>query len=528
MKILRQMGELIIMCTITALLLGLTFLAPLLAILTENPFRVLYRLCREAVLALFRMIRRLRTWRVRTAEIQRNRKLETNRLHKRLDKARRLRYRHNDNEVVPPSVSKGNFHLFLSHTWAQGEDEMRAVKLRLVEMMPDAVIFLDKDDLKHGAGADYVDTSISLLAMCTAEYFRSRACARELFRAWLQKKPLIALLEPDARRGGLSRQAVEHLLVSARFPLVGASSSPAIHTWAAQWALDGEVAEWGFPATPTGEQILAALFADPPIEWNRLSAFQDVTMRLIASRILPVTERNDVYIQDEVGSLTLTAPPLRDGCTHHLYCSPNNSGAEALGDELRVFLGQSKGSSSQEHFTSLAVSNTVAELEACEHMLLYLTDATWTSGEASAKLVQEIETAQRLGIHLLTVHEFPSILDDSSSANRGACDFNDFWTEGWTPKHLLTGGTHVYKEIAIALKPGAWRAAGLATIVIKMCDENLASRRSKAKPAPAEGTKNTVPEILGAGSRGPKSRPARRLWQVKSGRAGGHSAPAQV
>jgi hypothetical protein len=33
---------------------------------------------------------------------------------------------------------------------------------------------------------------------------------------------------------------------------------------------------------------------------------------------------------------------------------------------------------------------------------------------------------------------------------------------------LLTGEANVYKQIAIALKPGAWRRAGLATVLIKM------------------------------------------------------------
>ena len=46
------MGELIIMCTMTALLLGLTFLGPLLAILTENPLRVLTRVA-ELVRGLY-------------------------------------------------------------------------------------------------------------------------------------------------------------------------------------------------------------------------------------------------------------------------------------------------------------------------------------------------------------------------------------------------------------------------------------------------------------------------------------------
>ena len=523
MKILRQMGELIIMCTITALLLGLTFLGPLLAILCENPLRVFYWLCRS-------WCRRFRAWRVRRAERRRKRRQEKKRLRMRLDKARRLRYRSTDADVVPPIIPQGNFHLFLSHTWVQGEDEMRAVKLRLVEMMPEAIIFLDKDDLKHGAGADYVDKSSSVLAMCTVEYFRSRACARELFRAVLQGKPLIALLEPDERRGGLSRQAIAHLLISARFPIVGASSSsPETHTWTAQWALDGEVLEWGFPATPTGEQILSALFMDPPIEWNRLSAFQDVTMRLIASRLLPVTERDDVYIQDEVGSLTLSTPPLPDGCTHHLYYSANNRGAEVLVTELQSLLDQRNSRYSGEFSASLKVSDTLADLEGCKHMLLYLTNATWTSGEVSAAFVKEIEAAQKLGIHLLAVHEFPSILDDSSVPNRGACHFNDFWKEGWTPKHLLSRDAHVYKEIAIALKPGAWRVAGLATVIIKMCEGSGESRMNRAQPAPAKDSQATMVESHDPATSGPKPSAPRRWWQEGAGGAcGQYLAPSEV
>ena len=62
--------------------------------------------------------------------------------------ARRLRYVRNEQEVRPPRIAKGGFHLFLSHVWSSGQDQMRIVKTRLAEMMPDLVVFLDVDDLK--------------------------------------------------------------------------------------------------------------------------------------------------------------------------------------------------------------------------------------------------------------------------------------------------------------------------------------------------------------------------------------------
>ena len=56
-----------------------------------------------------------------------------------------------------------------------------------------------------------------------------------------------------------------------------------------------------------------------------------------------------------------------------------------------------------------------------------------------------------------------SATSDDGTA-RGACDFNDFWNDGWTPKHLLRGEANVYKQIAIALKGGAWRKASMVMV----------------------------------------------------------------
>ena len=117
--------------------------------------------------------------------------------------------------------------------------------------------------------------------------------------------------------------------------------------------------------------------------------------------------------------------------------------------------------------TSLQVTDALANLPQCEHMLIYLTSATWTSGAASAAFADDVCKALRHGVHLLLVYESLSLVDDDP---RGACTFDDMWNEGWTPKHLLTGEANIYKQIAIALKPGAWRKAGLATVIRKMSD----------------------------------------------------------
>ena len=61
------------------------------------------------------------------------------------EKARRLRYIHDNAEVVPPPVPPGHFHIFLSHVWSTGQDQMRVVKQRLGEMIPGLSVFLDVD-----------------------------------------------------------------------------------------------------------------------------------------------------------------------------------------------------------------------------------------------------------------------------------------------------------------------------------------------------------------------------------------------
>ena len=86
---------------------------------------------------------------------------------------------------------------------------MRVVKQRLLEMLPDVHAFLDVDDLKEGKGAgaatgflpaplatrrsrgacsnpiltEYIDVSVSTLALCTAGYFDSKLLSTTVARS---------------------------------------------------------------------------------------------------------------------------------------------------------------------------------------------------------------------------------------------------------------------------------------------------------------------------------------------------------
>jgi hypothetical protein len=183
----------------------------------------------------------------------------------------------------------------------------------------------------------------------------------------LQKKPLITVLEPDASRGGLSRREIRELL-AAKY---ASTRSLAKVSWAEKWGFENEVASWAAEwrcelTPPSVEAIQTALFTSPLIEWNRFSAFQDVTMRLIAVQVLKFAQaaaqaevrpthlparlsqtkkkrtaalaslhvQGGMYVQGEAASQQVKPIPLQHRRTHHLYCSPSCKGATELADEL--------------------------------------------------------------------------------------------------------------------------------------------------------------------------------------------------
>jgi len=175
---------------------------------------------------------------------------------------------------------------------------------------------------------------------CSKGYFQSKNCMIELRAAVVAQKPLIALLDPDASRGGLSAVEVRQQLAEAT----------------AKYTM------WGFTSKPSGEDLNDALFANEPIEWNRLGAFQDVTLRLIAERLLP-ERRCATYVHGELLSHPMpTLPPPRAGRRFHAYCDVHNVGAAALLREVATELAW-----------DIRVSSERFELHQCECMLVYLT-----------------------------------------------------------------------------------------------------------------------------------------------------------
>ena len=112
---------------------------------------------------------------------------------------------------------------------------MRIVKARLIDMMPEANIFLDVDDLqrKKGKGAELVDGSQVFLLFCSQGFFTSINCMREVLRGVLREKPFLILLEPDEMHGRVTIEEATELLYNLE-------ATNQYKTW----KLDKDVEEW--------------------------------------------------------------------------------------------------------------------------------------------------------------------------------------------------------------------------------------------------------------------------------------------
>ena len=111
----------------------------------------------------------------------------------------------------------------------------------------------------------------------SSQYFEKKNSLKELYRAVVQRRPILAMLEPDAsQEGGLDQAAIEALVTNAKLDKFKLRKK-----WE-EWRADGDLLPAAFDHAPDEVEVRAALFAIPPVEWNRLPHFQDVTIRLIA------------------------------------------------------------------------------------------------------------------------------------------------------------------------------------------------------------------------------------------------------
>ena len=351
------------------------------------------------------------------------------------------------------------YHLFLSHAWPAAQDRVRIIKERFAECLPSCRVFLDVDDLKSGSGTAEVDKSGCIAVFCTKSYFEKTNAMKELYRAVVQRRPILAILDPDPTQdGGLTKADICKLITNELLDKHGLREK--WDEWRRERAILGEAWEWNRNGAPGAPQVLERLFAIAPVEWHRLPHLQDVTIRLIAQRgVARGPERVELYMEGEASRKQVTLPPPSNEHTHHVFCSLHNLGAVEVVAELNAsgILGTQQ----------VLCTSDFDQLKACDRMLLLLDDRTWTSGNDAFALGEHIEAAFRMGIHIWCVHEFPSLLGSPRHASEFKLIFDT------SPSHLRgkdSSTTHLYSEIATALLSDEWRKPGLVALASKLAE----------------------------------------------------------
>ena len=283
-----------------------------------------------------------------------------------------------------------------------------------------------------------------MLFFLSKKYFGSRNCLKEIVASIEQGKPLVLVQEQQEDKGG---GPLEILKAECR-----------------------------------DDQMREAIFdGRTPIAWHRISHFQNLTLKLIATEMLrngpsfrgSLSERLSagnapevILIQhDEVNASKLTLPqPLV------LWCSAGNPGAADVAEELVTSMA-SNGA-------AIRVVDTMPDVQALREkgesaaMLLYLNKDTWL--EQGEMLERDVRAARKAGLNIVMVHE--------NDKGKGGCEFVDFF--GTTPQELIDDG--IYRsacnlileccpptnalcvpcgsDIAIALHMPSHRAVSLALV----------------------------------------------------------------
>ena len=379
-----------------------------------------------------------------------------------------------------------------------------------------------QDDLTEGFGAEAVLDCASVLVFVSEGYFESKNCMRELLVASQAKKELITVLELDVNRWKTLKKSTsgEHTLFDM---LKGEIFTKLIHSesrfdeWFSteKWFIEGERMD--------AQTIFDDLFRFDPIEWNRLTDFQNETLRLIAIRLLkPKFREENGYVAFVPGAnKTVNLPPPREGYEYHMFCSRANPTAFKLRDEmiacmkhqkselakqgkaaarkarenaggreglrqtllLRSTLSDAERKLAADKSSHFEDKDTLEELKRSEIFLLHLTADTWADPKRNKKLAADIVDAMRTRVRIVLAHEMPGVEDKE----RFACDFGIFFGDrdgvSITPLFLKDAG--IYSTIACPLKGGPFREISLMLLL-----RNVAAPPRPGLPNPFQGDEN--------------------------------------
>ena len=132
-------------------------------------------------------------------------------------------------------------------------------------LLPGVRIWLDVDCLSDlGRLEESVADAMAFLVFLSVGYFKSPNCRRELYAALASDRPFIPVYEADTTKGGASLAV---LMDECRANCV-------------------DVAPAAYLSYCGPDQMLARIFGVDPIVWVRVNAFQLVSLKAVALRML--------------------------------------------------------------------------------------------------------------------------------------------------------------------------------------------------------------------------------------------------
>jgi len=385
---------------------------------------------------------------------------------------------------LPPDIAPvgaDEFHLFLSHTWLSGQDQIAMIKQQLSGFLPAHVrVFRDVDDLENiDRLEEYVAKSQVVLLFLSKGYFLSRNCLREVRAAVTSSKPVILVHEHAEAKGGdrlevLRQECPEdlrELVFDPKRPLVRwhrlsdlnrvslLQIASLLHTFGRgvdQWSLNALYLPNSLTETTISVSQPVRIFASRDNNQGANRILDGIVAAAVpaagpTSFIRPPTERKE---GERRGRLAILGGGRRGGdrttstdvphVEQHLSDVKLARNFGAVGASVRIQSAW-RGFAARTELkpSDLRIHCSIERADSLSdatHMLLYLTLRTFDANRAGADaLANEIREARKRGISLVMVHE--------QREGRDRCTFDHL--RYTTPEDLERGG--VYNDIAIPL-----------------------------------------------------------------------------
>jgi hypothetical protein len=298
--------------------------------------------------------------------------------------------------VVLKKLPAGHYHLFLSHTWGSGQNQMQALKKELQLLIPSMEVFLDVENLTNiGALEELIECSDSGLIFLSTGYFERWNCLREARETIVQGKDLILLRESAKMHGGGEMELVMSEVEENK-------------------TLFKEFAAAYDTADSKPVDIKKSLFDDrtsPVLLWHHVLELKRATLKMIGARMLQQQgqEYTQLSIPGELRAADIRLPALQPEQKYHVCLPQACRASEGFIIELMLTLEKLTSHGASFHGRDQSISSTIkmgicskdgCTLQASSNMLFVLNIRAFSNKQ----LMQELREALVLGVNVVTMH----------------------------------------------------------------------------------------------------------------------------